>query len=153
MSERYLLYKDVLFYGRHLSSDKCLVCVPKQQIEKFILNFHSHFGHVGPKKCVSAIRDVCYFVSLNIIVRRVVKSCDLCQRTKFSTIRTESNMQHVDATEPLCRVCVDLHGPLPSRWNCVKYIFVVLDCFTRFVRLFPIKKSTSISVTNRMING
>jgi len=94
---------------------------------------------------------MCYFRNLSGNVRRVVKSCDTCQRAKFSTVRTEGEMQHVLASAPLQRVCVDLYGPLPSGWNHVKYVFVVLVCFSRFVRLFAIKRSTAVIVTNRMI--
>jgi hypothetical protein len=61
-------------------------------------------------------------------------------------------MQHVTADSPLVRVFVDLYGPLPAGWNKVQYIFVVLDSFSRFVRLFAIKRSTARVVTNRMIN-
>lgn len=148
---RYSLYKNVLFYRRHLNSDKWLVCVPTHRIVDLILNFHQHFGHVGPKKCIAAIRDVCYFRGCNRNVLRVVRSCEICQRVKFSTVRVEGEMQHVMAHAPLDRICVDLYGPLPSGWNNVKYIFVILDCFSRFVRLFSIKRSTAVIVTNRMI--
>lgn len=60
-------------------------------------------------------------------------------------------MQHMMAHDPLNRVCVDLYGPLPSGRNNVKYIFIVLNCFSRFVRLFSIKRSTAVIVTNRMV--
>jgi hypothetical protein len=149
--ERYCVYRDILFYRRHPDSDRWLVCISLHRVDELITKFHVHFGHVGPKKCISAIRDVCYFRDLGGNVRRVVKSCDTCQRVKFSTVRTEGEMQHVLAKEPLQRVCVDLYGLLPSGWNHVKYIFVVLDCFSRVVRLFAIKWSTAVVVTNRMI--
>lgn len=151
IAERYCMYRDILFYRRHPDSDRWLVCVPLHRVDELISKFHLHFGHVGPKKCIAAIREACYFRGLSGNVRRVVKSCDTCQRAKFSTVRTEGEMQHVQANAPLQRVCVDLYGPLPSGWNHVKYVFVVLDCFSRFVRLFPIKRSTAVVVTNRMI--
>lgn len=31
-------------------------------------------------------------------------------------------------------------------------LFLVLDCFSRFVRLYPVKRTTAMVVTNRMIN-
>lgn len=34
----------------------------------------------------------------------------------------------------------------------VIYIFVVLDNFSRFIRLYPLKRPTAAVVTNRMIN-
>lgn len=61
-------------------------------------------------------------------------------------------MQHVIAEEPLGKICVDIYGPLPPSWNGLRYIFVVLDCFSRFVRLYPIKRATAVIVTNRMVD-
>jgi len=61
-------------------------------------------------------------------------------------------MRSVLADVPLGRILVDLYGPLPPGWNQVRYIFVVLDNFSRFVRLYPVKKATAVTVTNRMID-
>jgi len=152
VSQRYCLFQGTLFYRRYESSDNWLVCIPLHRIDELLMNFHEHYGHVGPKKCIAAIRDVCYFRGISRRTRRIIRGCDICQRTKPSTVRIEGEMQHVMADAPLSRVCVDLYGPLPSGWNNVKFIFVVLDCFTRFVRLYPIKRSTAVAVTNRMEN-
>lgn len=152
VAQQYCLYHDTLFYRRCVTSDMWLVCIPTHQVNNLIQNFHIHFGHVGPKKCISAIRDVCFFRGLSTTVRNVVKRCDLCQRTKYSTVRTEGSMQHVVARSPLERVCVDLFGPLPPGWNHVCHIFVVLDCFSRFVCLYPIKRANARVVTNRMVH-
>lgn len=94
---------------------------------------------------------MCFFKGLCGRVRKIVKSCDLCQKSKYSTIRVEGEMQHVIANTPLDRVCDDLYGPLPPGWNKTIYIFVMLDCFSRFVRFFPVKRSTARVVTKRMI--
>lgn len=150
--QHYCLMKGVLFYRRHKTSDHWLVCVPEPPIDELIYSVHCHFGHVGPKKCILAIRDFCVFKGLQCRVRRVVKTCDLCQRTKPSTVRIQGERKSILATAPLERVLVDIYGSLPLGWNKVKYIFVVLDNFTRFVRLYPVKRATAIIVTNRMVN-
>lgn len=150
---RYSMYDNVLHYRRFENSNKWLICIPRRYVVELILTFHRFYGHTGPKKCILAIKESCFYPSLYNTTRAVIKSCDTCQRTKFSTVRMEGAMQNINATAPLDKVCVDLYGPLPSAWNGVKYIFVVLDCFTRFVRLFSIKRATALIVTNRMIDS
>jgi len=152
VTNHYCLVKNVLFYRRSQTSDQWLVCIPADRINELIMNVHQHFGHVGPKKCILAIRDFCYFKSFQKRIRTTVRTCDLCQRAKPSTTRTEGEMKSILADVPLECVLVDIYGPLPSGWNQTKYIFVVLDNFSRFVRLYPIKKATVVVVTNRMIN-
>lgn len=151
IAQRYCIYEGILLYRRHPTSDLWLVCVPSHSIDELVVKFHHYFGHVGPKKYISVIKDMCFFKGLCGKVRRIVKSCDLYQKSKYSTIRVEGEMQHVMANAPLDRVCVDLNGPLPPGWNKTIFIFVELDCFLRFVRLFPIKRSTARVITNRMI--
>lgn len=150
--DHYCLAEDVLFYRRHKSTDQWLICVPSDSVDQLITQVHQHFGHVGPKKCIQAIRDFCFFKSFQTRIRKVVQGCVLCQKTKASTVRTEGEMISVLADIPLGRVLVDLYGPLPPGWNHVRYVFVVLDNFSRFVRLYPIKRATAVAVTNRMID-
>lgn len=152
MLKYYLLFKNIVFYRRHSSSDQWLVCIPEHRIDELIIKVHRHFGHVGPKKCILAIREFCFFSSFQTRIRNVVQTCQLCQRAKISNTRVAGEMRSVLADVPLGRVLVDLYGPLPPGWNNVRFIFVVLDNFTRYVRLYPLKKSTAVAVTNRMVN-
>lgn len=151
--EHYYIFEGVLFYRRHKSSDQWLVCVPNHRVQELVMKVHIYFGHVGSKKCILAIRDFCFFKSMQTRIRSIVRTCDLCQRTKISNTRIAGEMGCIMADEPLSRILVDLYGPLPSGWNNVRYIFVVLDNFTRFVRLYPIKRATAVIVTNRMVEN
>lgn len=152
LSNHYCIFEGVLFYRRHILSDQWLVCIPYHRVQELILKVHRHFGHVGTKKSILAIRDFCFFKRMQYWIRSIVKTCDLCQRTKISNTRIAGEMRSVLADVPLGRILVDIYGPLPPGWNNVRYIFVVLDNFTRFVRLYPIKKSTAVIVTNRMVD-
>lgn len=61
-------------------------------------------------------------------------------------------MKSIHANVPLGRVLVDIYGLLPPGWNSVRYVFVVLDNFSRFFQLYPIKKITVIAITNRKVD-
>lgn len=70
-----------------------------------------------------------FFRGMYANIRHVVKSCDLCQRTKHSTVSVEGPMQNVLSMAPLFRVSVDIFDPLPHRMeSCVLYF--------RSIRLF-----------------
>lgn len=57
------------------------------------------------------------------------------QKVKVCTALIEGEMVSVLADVPLGRVLVDLYGYLPSGWNQVRFILVVLNTFLRFVQL------------------
>ena len=52
--------------------------------------------------------------------------------------------QLVQSDAPSDLITVDYFGPLPRGRGGVKYIFVVLDAFSKLVRLYPVKKATTV---------
>ena len=47
-------------------------------------------------------------------------------------------------------IFIDLMGPYPKGTNRNQYFFVVVDCFTKFVELFPLRKATSAAVIQKL---
>lgn len=52
-------------------------------------------------------------------------------------------MQSILSAKPLDKVLVDFYGPLPTKMFQFSYIFVVMDNFTRFVKLYPLRKANA----------
>ena len=46
-------------------------------------------------------------------VRRVLRVCDLCQKSKVVNYRVEGEMNYIKVERPFDLVAVDLYGPLP----------------------------------------
>ena len=59
------------------------------------------------------------------------------------TIAMEGEYNLVAAENPSELVTVDLYGPLPRSRGGVEYIFVVLDSFSKLVRMYTLKKATT----------
>lgn len=75
--------------------------------------------------------------------KRCIASCDMCQRVKHVNVSMDGEQQLVYAAKPLDLVTVDFYGPLPQSRGGVRYILVVLDAFSKYVRLYPMKKATT----------
>lgn len=73
-------------------------------------------------------------------IKKFVVSCDLCQRVKYVNIKMKRSFGMVQSAGPGDLVCVDFFGPLPRSQGGVEYLFVVLDVFSKYVKLYPIKK-------------
>ena len=76
-------------------------------------------------------------------VRTLLQGCDLCRRSKVANYQLEGEMKYIKVEKPFDLVAVDLFGPLPKGRGGVMYIFVVLDTFTKFVKLYSVKRATS----------
>ena len=69
-------------------------------------------------------------------VRKILRSCELCQKSKVVNYRLEGELNYIKVEKPFDLVAVDLYGPLSKGRGGVMYIFVVLDTFSKYVRLY-----------------
>ncbi|KAJ8875625.1 hypothetical protein PR048_023521 [Dryococelus australis] len=116
--------------------------IPNLYRKEVIECLHSECGHYGVTKTDNMHR----------FVAKVIRSCLLCAQTNTPHRKCRGLMGHVLATEPLEIVCVDLFGLLPTGRGGVEYIFVLMDVFTKFVKLFLIKKATAHVVTEKVLD-
>lgn len=89
---------------------------------------------------------------MNIEIKKFVTSCDLCQRVKYSNTNMSSAYHMVQTSEPGDLLGEDFFGPLPRSTGGVKYLFVVMDVFSKFVRLYPIKKENTDTIFKKLFN-
>lgn len=82
--------------------------------------------------------------------KKAIGHCDLCQRTKHNNMAGE--YQAIIPASPHQLVTVDLYGPLPRSKERMQYLLVVLDAFSKYVPLYPIKKATANTCTRKIIN-
>ena len=104
---------------------------------------HLSYGHFGAKKCVNVLRESCLFKNMEKRVRKIFRVCELCQKSKVVNYRLEGELNYIKVEKPFDLVAVDLYGPLPKGRGGVMYIFVVLDTFSKYVRLYSVKQATS----------
>ena len=79
-------------------------------------------------------------------VKRVVNFCRICAEIKPQFYRGGNNTL-IKATHPMERLSIDFKGPLLSSSN-NKYLFIVIDEYSRFPFAFPCKEMTSSVVIN-----
>jgi hypothetical protein len=72
-------------------------------------------------------------------VKEFIKKCPICQ--KMSATKTSINVKPFSNATlvPMERISMDTIGPLPISEDGFEYILVIIDCFTRFVEIYPTK--------------
>lgn len=76
--------------------------------------------------------------------------CDLYQRVKITNKNMERSYHMVESSKPGDLVCVDFFGPLPRLVGGVEYIFIVMDAFSKYVRLFANKRETTDIILRKL---
>ena len=142
-----LLYKKV---GREKKIWK--VCIPDSMVDDLISTYHHHLGHSGIERVVLALEQNFYIRRLANKCRKIISTCELCQKAKSPNVKYYLTPQSILREEPKALVCVDAHGKLPVSNFGHKFIFVIYDVFSKFVKIYPMKNITTKSCLNKVLN-
>lgn len=147
---RYLKnYKKIgktLYYTT--GQNKTVLAVPKELTEELIKMIHLEIGHGGMFKTGSAMGDRYYWPGMNRDIKRIVKGCHLCQLAKREIRPTVGPSKSIITKEIGQLAMADLYGPLPRGTGGVRFIFVIQDSFSRFVKLYKLRIASTRTVLN-----
>lgn len=125
--------------------------IPKSERERLeILTKIHNFGHHGIWSNVQAAKSRGFnWKNMKVDVEKVVRSCDSCQ--KFNSVkRTEIQMKKIISSQPWEHICIDLITPLEMSENGEDTILTIIDVFSRFVILYPLKGKSMREISKHL---
>lgn len=141
---------DGLIYRK--GEDRARFAVPDSMINNIIRVYHDDMAHCGFEKTFRGIYDSYWFPSMRKRIRDYLENCVTCLFANPSSNRFEGQCQTDNPfpTFPLELIHVDHFGPLQESLIGFKYIFAVIDAFTRYTWLFPTKTTNTREVCDRL---
>lgn len=123
------------------------ICIPFELREKILFEEHDEAIHLGYEKTLARIRKRYYWPHMTKEVKSYVKKCTICQESKPSNQSQHPIMgrQRV-TTKPFQIVAIDYIQSLPRSklGNC--HLLIVMDLFSKYSLLFPVRKISTTSV-------
>ncbi len=128
--------------------------IPKQITYVTIKQIHSsvYHAHLGRNKTIKKMTDRIYKPFLKIEIIEMVKTCDTCQTIKRDQSKKLAEMLLILPTEPNQMITTDIGGPLKETNRGNKYFIVVIDHFTKFIQLHPLKRIQAEDVAQIFID-
>lgn len=120
--------------------------VPKDLRNNVIYSSHDvpDSSHGGIAKTLERIRRYFYWPRLVAEVKDYIQNCELCKTSKAQTNTLRPPLgQMVTTDRPFQRLYIDLIGPFPRTKTGHIGIFIILDHFSKFTFLKPLKKFDS----------
>jgi len=142
-------YNQMLF--KKSNNGEYQVFVPKSLVQQLVVETHEIYGHCGTYKTYKLLQQNHQFQNMYRTVKRILKTCDLCQRTKISNITARGPTLSLLPEKPLEMVSADLMGPLPRGQGGCKYILAILDLFSKYIKLYPLKRATTDTIIKRIV--
>lgn len=128
--------EDGLVY-RQKEGERALLYVPKEMETNIIRQAHDKTCHMGISKCVDQIQLHYWFPKMRNKVEHFVRNCIQCAVhtvPPHCSYRTLHNIPKKPI--PFDTIHVDHFGPLPSLISKKKHILVIVDSFTKHVKLY-----------------
>ena len=146
--ERGLLYKyaRIPSYGLLSAGEDWKLVVPRDCRATLLRKYHddARAGHVGSYKTYWKLRERFIWPQMHIDVRRYVRSCHVCARQKPEQKAPAGLMgERPEVTRPWQVVSLDFVGPLPRTSKGNTTILVIVDSFSKYTLLFPLRSATA----------
>lgn len=144
-----LVYKRVKFRQGIDNEEESLwrLWLPLSLTKEVIQRAHDSCCHGGYFKTLSKVRQYYYWPAMAKDVKAYVSLCDDCKIMKSSNQVLRPPMGEAFLTaRPMQRLYCDFLGPYPCSKSKNSQLFIVLDHFTKFIFLKPLRAATSINV-------
>ncbi len=127
------------------------VIIPKGHRTDLIKIVHETFAHIGTNKTLRALKDDYYWPNMDFDVRLYINSCRCCNQRKVQRMgRNVISKGDLESNYPFHKISVDITGPLPLGPHGEQYILGIIDNFSRFVSLVPLKRATAETVAKAL---
>lgn len=108
-------------------------------------------GHISARKIEAIVRRKYSITKLNEKFAKVISNCVACVLASRKAGKQEGLYHPIDKSGgPLHTYHMDHLGPLPSTAKSYRYVFMVVDAFSKFVWLYPIKDTSCAAVLKKL---
>ncbi|GFT14880.1 transposon Tf2-8 polyprotein [Trichonephila clavipes] len=127
-----------------------LIVTPKAMQAELIKLIHEN-GHFSVGKTEEIVKQEFFIPNLSNVVKKVIVNCVPCILANKKTGKKEGFLNHISKESiPLSTYHVDFIGPLPSTNKSYQHIFTVVDAFTKFTWLYPVKTVSAESALEKL---
>lgn len=117
--------------------------IPKDVRWRIIKLYHDDNGHPGLTKTIEAIKQKYWFTNMKKFITKYVKSCIPCLCVKKPTGKRRGFLHPIQkVAEPFHTLHIDHLGPFCKSPNGNSYALVVVDAFTKFTWIEPVKDTS-----------
>ncbi|CAF3748452.1 unnamed protein product [Rotaria socialis] len=122
--------------------------LPTNCIISMALRIYDKYSHCGRDKLVGWIRTIAYHIKLSELLNKICTACPICLLKKVHPLRHTPPTIKIQTTYPYELVVGDLLS-MPNQGR-YKYIFTVVDHYSKHLAVWPIKDKSSQTVADTL---
>jgi len=124
-----------------------------QNIKRKIAKIHnSNCGHFGVERTYQkCLKQYGAWDGMREHIRMFIRNCPCCQKMSRLKIPIHTNPFTTATYAIMERVAIDTIGPLPEDEDGNKHLIVMIDCFARYVKLYPVKSTEAVHAVKALL--
>ena len=128
--------------------------VPASRRQELASELHKGLngGHLGNRRARAQLQQRYYWPGWSRAVQRAKLSCEQCGRHQKPRPKHQGPLQPFLTGEPWERLGIDITGPHPASSKGNVYILTVIDHFTKWVELIPMKNQEAATVAKALVD-
>lgn len=138
--------RNGLVYRKH--QGQILFYVPAALETSVIHKYHNEMSHVGVEKTIRNVLDSYWFPEMKAKIEKHIRCCLKCVAFTPNSGRSEGVLHSIPkGNVPFATLHIDHLAPA-SRSNSVRsrYIFLIIDAFTKYVKLYAVRSTNATEV-------
>lgn len=147
IKDNYIVRDNKLY--KYVDGDKNNVrwAVPKGARWQICKMNHDDIGHLGLEKTLERIKSKYWFPKMSRFIKKYVSACIDCAYAKKSSCKNEGLLHPIEKVEsPFHTLHIDHLGPFVRSKRGYSYLLVVVDSFTKFVFIKPVRNTNTQNV-------
>ena len=124
--------------------------VPFERRHLIVEEYHKNHCHIGVQKTLKLLKERFYWPRMEETINLIIGACKECLLTKMPPPRDKAPLQSTQTGEPFERISIDLSGPFPITASGHRYILGVIDNFSKFCSLIPLKNAEAKTVCHAL---
>ena len=155
-ADSYLLDHDGLLLKYVATDDESIdpfkVVMPKSLRAALLRSSHDEpmAGHLSGSKVFAKLSKTVTWPGMKRDIYRYCRSCHVCQTVKSRGGKPPGLMKPIVSERPWQVATCDLMGPFPRSKQGFIHLMVVVDHFSKWVELFPLRKVTARAVLEKL---
>jgi len=123
---------------------KVLFYTPSAMEHEILHKYHNDFGHFGADKTYAILQESFGFPDMKNKIKNHIKNCIKCIAFKKNPGKKEGLLYSIPKERlPFMTVHIDHYGLIDRLHATKKYVLLIIDAFTKYVRLYAVKTTTS----------
>lgn len=127
--------------------NKLMFYVPAEMEQQLIHHMHEKIGHFGSNKCYEQMKTNYWMPHMKDKIEIFTKNCVKCIMYSAPARPSERSLYSIPKKPlPFDTLHIDHFGPLPSVTSKQKHLLVIVDSFTKFVKMYPATSTSTKEV-------